>query len=164
MTSLLLKGVAHKTQAPSGAQLTRNLWFKGLGRFPNKLENAQICRSRNERFSHMARHKHCLRLLSQQGLWTQMHCLPRLYQIWHKTGKQCICIYKCEKPSIPLPQNEWFFCLLRRSPKPRWTQSFGLRLRDSSNRFSTIYSSQQEMLKNCQHRLSCDRLAFTALL
>ena len=94
-------------------------------------ENAQIRRSGNARFSHMARHKHCLRLLSQQGLWPHMHCLPLVSGILDTTRKQCICIYKCEKPSIPPSRNEWFFCLFRHCPKPRLTQSFGLRLRDS---------------------------------
>ena len=32
-------------------------------------------------------------------------------------------LHKCEKPSIPRLGNRWFFCLLRRCPKPRCTQN-----------------------------------------
>lgn len=40
----------------------------GIGAEPQQAENAQIRRGGNERFSHMARH---------------MHCLLLLYQIWY---------------------------------------------------------------------------------
>ncbi len=108
-----------RNKAPAGCAAHKELVIQRAWEISQQAGNAQICRSRNERFSHMARHMHCLRLLSQQGLWAQMHCLPVLYQIWYKSRKQCICIYKCEKPSILLSWNEWFFCLLRRCPKPQ---------------------------------------------
>ena len=38
--------------------------------------------------------------------------------VWYNSSKQCICITNAKNPSISLLRNEWFFYLLRRSPKP----------------------------------------------
>lgn len=79
----------------------------GIGAGPQQTENAQIRRSGNAHFSHMARHKHCLRLVSRQGLWPHMHCLPLLYQIWYKSSKQCICNTNAQNPPVSLSRNGW---------------------------------------------------------
>ena len=82
-----------RNKAPAGCAAHKELVIQRAWDASQQAENAQIRWGGNARFSHMARHKHCLLLL---------------YQIWYKIGKQCICIYKCEKPSILLPRNRWF--------------------------------------------------------
>ena len=102
----------------------------------------------------MARHKHCLRLLSRQGLWPHMHCLRltktvllrAVFIVFTIIASNASVYTNAKKPSILLSWNEWFFCLLRRCPKPQWTQTFGLRLRDSGNRFSFKYVARQPEL------------------
>lgn len=75
----------------------------GIGAEPQQAENAQIRRSGNARFSHMVRHKHCLRLL---------------HQIWHNTSKQCICNTNAQNPSIPRSRNGWVSACWGFAPVP----------------------------------------------
>lgn len=58
-----------RSRCPKGSVTQNKFLFTGFGAVPQQAENAQIRRSGNERFSHMARHTHCLRLLC----WT---CTP----------------------------------------------------------------------------------------
>ena len=151
-----MKSNSASNKRPQGAQLTRNLWFKGLGRFPNKQETLRSAGAEMSVFRIWRAISIACDFCRSKVLWPHMHCLRLVrsvktgcFHCLYNSSKQCICIYKCEKPSIPLSRNEWFFCLLRCCPKPRLTQSFGLRLCDlqsllflpKQNLFSKIFSN-----------------------
>ena len=80
-----------RSRCPEGRVTQNNSCSPGFGAEPQQAENAQLRRGGSARFSHMARHRHCLRLLSQQGLWPHMHCLPILYQIWLNWLSRLLC-------------------------------------------------------------------------
>ena len=50
---------------PGGQSYSELFCSPGFGAEPQQAENTHIRRGGNERFSHMARHRHCLRLLHQ---------------------------------------------------------------------------------------------------
>ena len=57
-----------RSRCPEGRVTQNNSCSPGFGAEPQQAENAQLRRGGSARFSHMARHRHCLRLLPQIGI------------------------------------------------------------------------------------------------
>ena len=84
------------------------------GAAPTSIRNLRSRKWRNRRF--------CAFGYKDALLAARKKCLiVRGVHVQPKSRKQCLWRAICEKPSIPLSRNEWFFCLLRLCPKPRRT-------------------------------------------